>query len=160
MMIPATALDTCATLMLYKRPGLAPKWGAAASFGEVTHAAFWDGGRIAGEKNDCTVRALMLVTRLTYEQAHEALRRRCGRKNGHGTWPRHAYAEHGGVFKYAEGRPTLAAVLATLGRGFYILSTKDHVFAVIDGKVIDTHINGARCRVTEIWSFPDPTNGG
>ena len=41
----------------------------------------YNGQQVAGETNDCAVRALMTVTGSTYLQAHTMLRTQCGRRN-------------------------------------------------------------------------------
>ena len=45
----------------------------------------YNGQQVAGETNDCAVRALMTVTGSTYLQAHTMLRTQCGRRNRKGT---------------------------------------------------------------------------
>ena len=117
----------------------------------------WDSGRPEGEVNDCTVRALSNVTRLTYEQAHAEFAA-AGRKPRQG-WNFYSVAvRHGAEPVTVTGR-TLRAVLPQLTSGFYVVRTRGHVFAVIDGRAIDTARERDGRHVLNVFRFPDPTNG-
>lgn len=119
-------------------------------------AATWTGGRsVAGERNDCTVRALTLATHLTYEQAH-ALMAKHGRKNGHGAHVEPALRELGlGVKVDGRGATVARFAAGEARRGVWIVRVRGHVFAQIDGKQLDTHLNGARTRVLWAWRIAD-----
>lgn len=148
------------------RKAYAPKIGAwadakGAAHIEARYAALYDGGRgdeFKHERNDCTVRALTLLTKMTYAEAH-AFARECGRKDQCGARGVLIMEHAGGVKQNQYKRPTFAATLAALPRGFFAVFTRGHVFAVIDGKAIDTFAEGARRRVFNVIAMPDPTNG-
>lgn len=149
----------CPTLQKYAAHGPDSRWGKTAAFAERTCAAFTNAGRPKGESNDCTVRALTMVTRLTYEEAHRALETLAKRRPGCGAFPDDAYRAHGGVWHRATRAPTLAGWVDHAPRGFLIVSVRQHVFAMVDGRIIDTAPSGPRTRVIGFWKFPDPTDG-
>lgn len=145
------------TLGTYVAHGPDSRWGKTGAFAERTCAAFTLAGRPAGEANDCTVRALTMVTRLTYEEAHAVRATLAGRVNGRGAHPDPAYKAHGGVWRGSMTRPTLAAWMREPAMGFLVLRVDGHVAAVIDGRIIDAAPIGPRTRVLGFWRFPDPT---
>ena len=49
------------------------------------------------------------------------------------------------------GYPTLAQVMPLLQRGRYILESRRHALAVVDGKIFDNSRYTARLRITQIF---------
>ena len=121
-----------------------------------------DGGKVASgfpdEFNDCAVRALALSTKINYGDAHDMLRER-GRRDRRGT--RTAWLESSltslaslGVKwnKMEEGRHlTLAQFIASHRTGRYIVITRSHGLALIDGVIHDSFSTGARVRIR--WAY-------
>jgi len=101
---------------------------------------------IAGERNDCTVRALVHAAGISYNEGHAALKQ-VGRVEGRGTYAhqyRIAYAKYGFNEISAAVSPTMSYKRATVSqfvkqhpRGTYILTVRGHAFAMIDGKQYD-----------------------
>ena len=127
--------------------------------------------RYPGEQDDCAVRALANATEKTYADCHDIFKQN-GRKSGKAT--RHdivhnVYISNGlrlvcsfgttNDAKYVSsvyGVPnlagsTLAKVMKSLHTGKFIVSVRSHVFAVIDGDVIDDRpLSGAQS-VTSLY---------
>jgi len=109
-----------------------------------------------GEKNDCTVKALALSTKLSYEDAHELLRLR-GRKNGRGC---HSYV-WGPAFNDAGYTLVPVFIKAKTVMGIekdpnfkksnnYVVLVRGHILAVRDKKVLDW-TNGRRHRILAVY---------
>lgn len=124
----------------------------------------YNGDHMAGERNDCAVRALMTVTGSTYRVAWGLIKVKTGRPNRKGT-PTRALARFldsgtilGCTFERTQGtgvskrgRITLARfVRQNLVGTFYVLK-RGHAFAIVDGVVVDTWKPGARSLVFAAW---------
>jgi hypothetical protein len=140
----------------------------------------YNGAQVAGETNDCAVRALMTVTGATYQQAHSLLRTRCGRRHGKGTpyQPLVDLLDGGDVLgarfervheakrvikrsgwrsRWAwEGRQSLRAFCRANPKGTFYVLKYAHAFAVVDGVLVDTwHVPGG-CLATGAWKVTVP----
>ena len=128
-----------------------------------------------GEHNDCVVRALAASAGCSYEDAHAACelagrkRRRgmpmdyCIKNNKipffqfefvlDGQECKNFYVRRtrSGFIQKRRLYPTLAQFLKQFPTGRYLCSMYGHAFAVIDGVVVDDHVNGARTRVRHAW---------
>lgn len=119
-----------------------------------------DGGRgEAGfvEKNDCTVRAIAATTDMTYLQAHELLKY-CGRRDRRRfkfvSWICSVRNINGRVpvpVTVSIGAKTTGQFLKMKMSGRFIVRTRGHVFAVIDGVIHDEGRFIPRARVKNIW---------
>ena len=112
------------------------------------------------EKNDCAVKAISIVARVSYFKAHEAL-------TAHGRLPR-----KGTTFK-TQTVPALASLgieitqvkrdrqpsgsrytPKTIGqklkKGYYLCRCKGHIFAVVNG-VVEDWTDGRQHRINQIW---------
>jgi hypothetical protein len=110
---------------------------------EILLVKITDAGRsvsVRDEKNDCTVRALALCLGLPYMEAYGKMAQ-LGRKKNTGFPLRfHSLDNLKGLF---EIRPdlscrTLGKVLPEIRSGRFIVRIYNHVFAVIDGEILDT----------------------
>jgi hypothetical protein len=141
----------------------------------ATYLSAHEAATALGETNDCSVKALALVTGCTYEEAHEALRR-CGRKNGQGVWVLQNMAPAARILgfrlrrmpirdrlaiiqTYPERDRVLAGITTHHPRRFrrawaamptMIFETSEHVAAFRDGELHDWSVNNAK-RVTDLW---------
>ena len=119
-----------------------------------------DGGKgEIAERHDCTVRAVALIAAISYKEAH-AILKKAGRKNGHtfkfiswvaGYGP---IADRLKVFYTASAHNTHLTInqfVKTNPKGRYIVRTKGHVFAVIDGMIHDTVLEGGKRWIRNIW---------
>lgn len=131
-----------------------------------------DGGRQSAgyicESKDCTVRSFAVAADVPYDVAHDVARR-SGRKNGKGWWSEKilSVAELDGLVK-AISMPlgvqtiglagfnqrviylTLEQIARKYPKGRYILNTRNHATALIDGKIHDTGLR-PRAKVVDIW---------
>lgn len=114
-----------------------------------------------GEKNDCVVKALSLVSGYSYEKVHNFLRLK-GRKFRKGTlqsiWIPAMKAlgiQHN--FSRFSGKTTMNLRVPSRNSNYLILSAS-HVAAMIEGKVQDWS-DGRRTRVLEVWevTLGEPT---
>lgn len=96
--------------------------------------------------NDCTVLALMTTTGLSYQKAQDFLTEE-GRKTGFGLrsdWLSEALTSIGFVLQNTStGIPLKEAVNTHCSKGKYLVRTRNHAFAIIDGVVHD-------------WKMPEP----
>jgi hypothetical protein len=127
--------------------------------------------RYPGEALDCAVRALANATEKTYAECHDIFKQN-GRESGKAT--KHnivhqTYISNGmrlvcsfGTTNDARyvtavyGVPnlkgtTLAKILKSLQDGKFIVSVRSHVFAVIDGDVIDNQVLSGAQSVTALY---------
>lgn len=126
-------------------------------------SAYGQRGVFFGERRDCTVRATAIAVGRSYAHIHQ-IAGKCGRQVRKGMRMHDLGAEIG--LKYIEtgslkvsvecGRrtslyPTLAKVMPLLESGRYVVGRAGHVFAVIDGIIMDDCNQGPTCRVTGIW---------
>jgi len=112
-----------------------------------------------GESNDCAVIALSLTCRLPYHTVHAALAQQ-GRKNNDGTRFEQTQAAVTALgFRLTElidpvqpsgSRYTPKTVGRLLQEGSYLCRVKGHIFAVIDGRVLDW-TDGKRHRINRIY---------
>ncbi len=114
------------------------------------------------ERNDCAVIAVALVTRSSYEDIH-AILKQLGRKDSQGTLfnPTTRQAIHIKGFKLTEVKETFQKngfrfTPKTIGkkliRGYYICRSQGHIFAVINGQVLDW-TEGGNHRILEIYKI-------
>jgi hypothetical protein len=121
-------------------------------------AVRWTGGRAKGDDdtNDCAVRALAVVSELTYEQARAMLERECGRKRREGVYTTPLRRLLDTLARPIQFKGTLGAWCRSAERGVFYVLVRNHAFAIIDGRIIDNGaISGARCRIHGIWKFAD-----
>jgi hypothetical protein len=107
------------------------------------------------ERNDCSVVALSIAVGIPYDVAHHMLAS-AGRKPGHGfkmtVWLREQ-AELGGIvcgYKFTTvqaDRRTLARVRRDFPKGRLMVTTRGHIFAMIDGVILDPAYTGERSQV-------------
>ncbi len=109
------------------------------------------------EKSDCVVKALAITTQVDYATVHAMLAKH-GRKARCGTWNRTTFAaarELGFTlteikhFIYNE-RCTVRSIEPKLKDGFYLVMTRSHALAVVDGVVHD-YTRGKTHKVTEVY---------
>lgn len=131
--------------------------------------------RFVGEVDDCTVRALANATDLPYDECHE-LMQSYGRVNGEtmcSAKMMKAYQSVGLKFVAAFGSTksamynaavfnckrlpgrTLAKLLPELHTGRYIVEIRGHVFAVVDGDVIDYGNISVAVSVAGLWKVEE-----
>jgi hypothetical protein len=95
---------------------------------------------VPNEKNDCGVTSLAIATGMGYTKAWQTLRS-LGRDKGTGTLG----------FKANElqlrGGLTLAKFIKLHNRGRFIVYTKDHAVAVVDGKVFDSNMTHGKTHI-------------
>jgi hypothetical protein len=130
--------------------------------------------RIEGEEKDCTVRALANVLSAPYPLIHKVLAK-AGRKPRRGVVFDHWHpvytrlglrllSVHGRsrASKYIAGKVqgvdvsdgcTLGRLLPTLQQGRYVVKIQQHVFAVVDGKVLDYSAMSDGCRVHAVYKL-------
>ena len=104
------------------------------------------------EKNDCTVRATAACIGMPYEDVHKRMAD-LGRKNGKGF-----------IFRYSNGLEDfhldtvphlsckrLSSILPELQKGRFIVKISRHVFAVIDGIIVDLKKPNPNCIVKMVY---------
>jgi len=101
---------------------------------------------VMGERNDCSVMAVALICKVTYEQAHNFMKE-AGRDHGEAATVQAILdvikGEGFTVLKIQEPRQpngyryTPKTVPRHFKNGRYLCTTRDHAFALIDGKVED-----------------------
>lgn len=132
-----------------------------------------DGGRkkagLDHDKKSCTVRSLAIVAGLAYEDAYECCRL-AGRKINHGISdiqiiqslkfahkkfairfeaipaPRKEHPEIAGYVR-AVKHGTFAQIARQCPKGRYLLTSRSHAFALVDGVLHDTFQVGARTQI-------------
>ena len=128
------------------------------------------------ERNACTVIAVSNGAGLPYHVAHEMMAK-AGRQPRHGfyfsQWMNFGCrrAEVSGepftlgaykvtrVNLYAAGFPTLNQVSRDFKRGRFILCTRNHALAMIDGVIYDNAGTGARARIKNMYYLTDWSEG-
>jgi hypothetical protein len=135
-----------------------------------------DGGRLssgfAHEKKDCTVRSFAVAVDVPYPVAHDVAKR-SGRPDKKGWWPEKILrvAQQDGLVEFVPvpvgarsvqqysrmhgfitriKYPTLTDVARRYKKGRYILSTRNHATALIDGQIHDTGLRPG-ARILEIF---------
>lgn len=92
----------------------------------------------AHEKGDCTVRATANILNIPYAESHARLKA-LGRKDGKGVCFR-LIAQRLGLEELPQfANRTVKAILPQLGKGRYGILINRHIFAVVDGEIIDSH---------------------
>lgn len=108
------------------------------------------------QKNDCTVRALSLATKIPYDEAYDILAK-FGRKSGRGTdFVTFAKAQPNMVWNSfpavkGEKRMNISTFLEKFDTDTYIIRTAKHVSVVIDGVLYDDRIAYAGRCVYGAW---------
>lgn len=125
---------------------------------------------IATETNDCAVRAFSNVLRLDYDTCHAFLKA-MGRQNGYAT-PYWLLVQAVACFRFEDvtarfkserihegiGLTTLTlgvklqSALPSLKFGRYLVQIESHIFAVVNGKVLDSFVNN-NARIINVWRF-------
>ncbi len=116
-------------------------------------------GGIFQERQDCAVIAVALTCQTTYETAWKTLAK-FGRVSGKGTifhlMTAPAVTALGFKLSYMENRQksgsryTPRSVGKAFPKGYFLCRVKGHIFAVVDGKVLD-HSEGRCRRIKEIY---------
>lgn len=134
------------------------------------------GATVRGNKNDCVVRAITNTTGWSYDHVHR-LAEKHGRKTNRGMFCgqlcsliREIGIECIGVFgttiaashfktRFPEATQyrgvTVERALKMCSTGSYIFHVRGHMFAVIDGDIVDNGPTGAGCYVTAIFGVKD-----
>ncbi len=107
---------------------------------------------------DCCVRALAIVTKVSYDIAYQTLKA-AGRKS-HDGFDLGAWLAANCLFYGWKARKvraskhlTLSAVFGRYPKGRYIVELETHVIAVIDGKAHDLIRLPDDCPVHVVWEF-------
>lgn len=148
---------------------------------KVIKDALWTASAEMNETNDCTVKALAVVTGKSYKKAHAALAKR-GRKPRTGAYnhqflgaledlgykavnidPRtiiETYpGAHGRVLKHVTTHHPERFPLQWSGQRRFLFGTSRHLTGVRDGEVIDW-ARGRAKRVTQLWEVRKLTDEG
>lgn len=112
---------------------------------------------VKGEKDDCGVTSLAVATGMGYTKAWQALRS-LGRAKGTGTLNTMITKAASMLgFKANElqirGTLTLAKFIKLHNRGRYIVYTKDHAVAVVDGKMFDSNMTHGKTHIVGFISL-------
>lgn len=114
--------------------------------------------RDASEKSDCTVVALSIAIGVPYDVAHRMLAE-AGRHDRRGfrlsSWLREQRQSTICGYKVTAAKVpwlTLAQIRRDFPRGRFIVRKRGHVFAMIDGVILDYN-TGNRTRITDIFHF-------
>jgi len=108
-----------------------------------------------GEKNDCTVKAVAITCRTSYENAHAACAAQ-GRRKGRGMYPSQYHAAIAALgytvkpVKLSTKGKTAGNVGAFLKGGFYLVTFRGHV-AAFHGSVNCDWTAGRRHRVKSVY---------
>ena len=107
------------------------------------------------ESNDCTIRSLVNTTGIPYQTVHK-LFADAGRLVGHPTNLHHTiyteYSKSHRLFDRSK-RPTVAMFIESHRSGKWIVKIDRHVFALVDGRIIDSAKVGVRRRVHSYWEM-------
>ena len=113
----------------------------------------------ANERGDCTVIALSIGLGIPYDVAYRMLAAE-GRRPNHGFHLRNWLRERATAgtilcgYKVTSVRVpclTLARVMRDFPRGRFILRKHRHVFAMIDGEILDMNGAGSRTLITDLF---------
>lgn len=110
-------------------------------------------GREAGanEHNDCCVRAFSIVLSAPYEKVREIFRL-AGRKDRHRTKAASWVPLANRIGKQILTHPIRVRNLVTIcAQGRFLVLTRRHMFAVIDGVVHDLYAPSPRGQVFHVW---------
>jgi hypothetical protein len=129
----------------------------ARRMGEIPFQRSDGGRREAGmaETRDCTVRAVAIAMCMSYPAAHAKLAA-LGRKPRRG-WPFSPWnAERLGLehrVNLKEER-TVKSLMPRLAKGRFIVRIAGHVFAVVDGRIIDNVTIKPLSRIRNVYEVP------
>ena len=99
----------------------------------------------AKDGNNCTVVSLQHLTGITYAQAYHAVKA-LGRQRGTGLWAHISYTTYLDIYRSLGFKVTKTSRLELVGK--YLVFTRNHAAAVINGKVI----NGLKTnQITDIF---------
>jgi len=110
-----------------------------------------DEKEILGEKNDCTVRALMDGLEIPYLEAY-GIALGCGRKKGKGANIL-GYLDSIAIKKYPKPNMSVDSYIRFIAHtGNWIIQIRGHVFAVREGEIRDEYPKGnLNCHVIQAW---------
>lgn len=107
-----------------------------------------------GEKNDCTVRALAVLCKAPYEQAHRLLQRagRCNRRGfNFSAFLGHQAHLLGHKFTEIDHQgATVNRWMRQHPRGRFAVLIRGHATTIIDGKIVDNHAN-PKSRIRKVY---------
>ena len=116
------------------------------------------------ETNDCSVMAIAIACRLTYEQAHRVMAEH-GRRNGRGahTFQILAAAKSLGFELTPVKKVNKGYTACTIGKkckaGYYMAFVSGHVLGVVNGDVYDW-TEGRRHRIKKVYKVTRPRARG
>lgn len=129
----------------------------------ITDGGRRDSGLHPRERRDCTVRATALATGRPYAEVHADFKA-AGRQDGKPfNWCLGWAIRTGSGFKRNDeilqaGNRRLVNVLDRIPKtGRWIVQTKRHVFAFIEGNIYDLGYNRPFCRVVSVWQYDGQT---
>jgi hypothetical protein len=127
--------------------------------------SFSDAGRTSSKRprqiNDCTVRALALTCSLPYDDAYDILKV-AGRKSSRGfqfsSWLNAQVWAERISFPAVKGKRRMnpASFVQQFPKGRYICQVAKHVFAVVDGLVIDSFESRPDRCIYSAWTISAP----
>lgn len=127
-----------------------------STYKTVKWSELCDEAKARNETNDCSVRAIAAAGFTGYTEAHDAMANR-GRKHRRGAYLPDIIkaAEDLGmaprkIRDYSARTMTTAARDRRLARGQFLVFTRSHVAAVVDGDVVDW-TDGRRHRITSVY---------
>lgn len=121
----------------------------------ITDGGAWD-AEIFTERNDCTVRAVAIATGTPYDKVHAELEWR-GRRPGQGfPLTSEGHLKDFGFKPYYIPRPQgvkprLSTVVSHVQKGRFIVQTRAHVFAIVDGVAFDKTASSLSKPVFSVW---------
>jgi len=105
------------------------------------------------DDNNCTIRAFAIAYCMPYKDAYY-MGELAGRPHGKGYWM-HKIMDKAKEFGYdsieMDYNGTLSGFLKNYGKGRYICVRRGHAFAIIDGKIHDTLINGSNSKLIHVY---------
>ena len=123
-----------------------------------------DAGRGSSKRpkqvNDCTVRALVLTRGLSYDEAYDVLKaagRECNKRFLMVAYLSQQPWAHKIAFQAVKGERRMNPVTFTkqFSNGVYICRTAKHVFAVVDGVVLDDHKASPNRCIYTAWKITE-----
>ena len=120
--------------------------------------------RLSGEHSDCSVIATSIVCRVPYNHAHKALASQ-GRRCGGGAYLSWTLSAARGLGCKVDSIPfgkqkngsgwTAASIGKRFPRGYYLVSMKGHIAALVNGEMQDW-TDGRRHRVLSVYKVTVP----
>jgi len=128
-----------------------------------------DGGRASSsrprQRNDCTVRALAIAGSLSYDDAYDLLKesgRKCSRGFQFSTWLNRQKWAARISFPAVKGQRRMnpATFVRQFPKGRFICQVAKHVFAIVDGVLLDSFENRPDRCIYAAWEITGsvPTN--